>query len=230
VYADLDVECLEPTEKLLDQYGILYQDKIPTSYENKMPVQVALLGRMGGDASFKHSIPNAWMASKPAHPFFLHPVEMVRRFVQNKKEKGWFWDWSGYPQAEALTGPIALRDAIAEYEIGRVSDGYHLDESVAALVELGPWGMQGTPHELTLLPSDLIYPYSWGVDGKPVRDVCWVVKDTYNSTKCKEALKVEEKGSISITYWSHTHSKTASNKNNMNRITKVEERQQQQEQ
>lgn len=219
MYADLDTECLEPTEKLLDQYGILQDDS--TTIDSHSNVQLALLGRMGNDPSFKESVPNSWMASNPAHPFFLQLTEDVRQFVQRKKAKG-FWDWSGFPSAEALTGPAALHDAIKEYEASHARHGHHLDEPIATLVRAGPWPFRETPHELIILPSTIIFPYSWGIEGKPVRDACWVLKDTFNATRCKERLGVHEMGSISITYWSHTHTRTKTNEKNLKYISTAE--------
>jgi hypothetical protein len=212
----------------LDQYGIPHDNSSIVKHEDEMPLQVALLGRMGNDPGFSGSIPNAWMASHSAHPFFLRPTEKVYRFhLADKTRRFWesIWDWSWwYPSAEALTGPNALRKCVAEYEASGEHHVSDLDDSIAALVRLGPWALWEMRPELIVLPSQLIYPFSWGPDGKPLQKVCWVLEDTFNSTKCKEALGVAEKGSISITYWSHTHTKTATNTNNLQHVTNAEAR------
>eukprot|EP00877_Chromochloris_zofingiensis_P006659 jgi/Chrzof1/2246/Cz11g08085.t1 len=83
VYADLDVECLKPMDSLLKGHG-------------------AVLAYMGNDTSWEHSIPNAFMASVPQHPFWL----MVLFKVQQLAAKN--------VQPEHVTGPVALQRAVAE--------------------------------------------------------------------------------------------------------------------
>ena len=171
---------------------------------------------MGDNPGFEHSIPNAWMASNPGHPFFLQPVLNVYEYMQ----KTGFGDGHEFVGPESLTGPVALREAIMMYEVNLVKHGNQLDGGTANLVETGPYaGEPETSHEVILLPREIIYPYSWGGDGEDVRDFCWVLRASFDSEACKRRLQVEVKGSISITYWSHTHSPTGENKNNIKFIT-----------
>jgi hypothetical protein len=172
---------------------------------------------MGDNPGFEHSIPNAWMASVPGHPFFLQPVLKVQEYMQNTGLSNSL----NFLLPESLTGPIALREAIMEYEVNRVKYGNKLDDWTANLVQTGPFASQlDIPHEVILLPRHVIYPYSWGADGEDVRDVCWVLRDDFNQEECKRRLQVEIKGSISITYWSHTHSPTGENTENIKFVTK----------
>ncbi|KAH8887170.1 hypothetical protein GQ53DRAFT_693535 [Thozetella sp. PMI_491] len=202
VYLDLDTECLQPSEVLFDKYVV----------PQKKSHQTALIGRMGVNPEFQHSIPNAWMASPPAHPFHLVLPDTVHRRTKDNEIEGAF--------PEALTGPIALRDSIVAYESQKVLHGGSLSEGVHKLKAKVPFPKNQTfSHQVTLLPSEFIYPYSWGADGKPYQDLCWVLRDGYDAAKCKAALRVEKKGSVCITYWSHTHTPNGEHAENIKHIT-----------
>lgn len=152
---------------------------------------------MGTDNSFDNSIPNAWMASTPGHPFFLLLVESVMKEVADGPE-----NWS----AEAITGPAKLYYTINEYnEPEGKYEGEKLDKHVAK----NPAAKQFTPrrglgHAVEVLPFQYIYPYSWQRDGEAFRDICWATKKTFNATKCKLLLATDHWPSYAITYWSHT--------------------------
>ena len=75
VYADLDFESIKPMDDYLKDKQLV-------------------LGRMGHDNNFEHSIPNAVMASIPGHPFWLQVLDFV---VLNYKE-----NW-GAEKVSALT-------------------------------------------------------------------------------------------------------------------------------
>lgn len=215
LYVDLDTECLQSTEVLLNRYHLPIG--IQVDQPDQQPEKVALFGRMGNNPGFEHSIPNAWMASTPSHPFFLQPAINVDKYMQNVG----FGEGHDFVLPESLTGPVALREAIMDYEVNRVKHGNRLDDGTANVVQTGPFaGRQETPHEVILLPREIIYPYSWGEDGEDVRDVCWVLRARFDPEECKRRLRVEAEGSISITYWSHTHLPTEDNKENIKFITK----------
>lgn len=73
VYADLDLECLRPTEAL-QPYRIPVTNATDTGLSGAAHNRpIAVFGRLGADETFEHSIPNAWMAASPRHPFFLLP-------------------------------------------------------------------------------------------------------------------------------------------------------------
>ncbi|GFZ52381.1 hypothetical protein JCM24511_10154 [Saitozyma sp. JCM 24511] len=190
VYLDLDMECLRPSEELFKKY-------VPSG---SPPLQTALFGRMGDHPDFEHSIPNAWMASPPGNPAVLILPEMVDRRVRDGEVPG---------SAEYLTGPVALRDSLIEYERRKITRGNGLGDSIAKIQTGVPFpnnnhnSSEIVDHQVILLPSELIYPNSWS-DGA-YTDVCFVFKDTYNAELCKSALEVAKKGSVYITYWSHTH-------------------------
>ena len=224
VYVDLDFECLRPYEELFARYNIStapYEDlssplpppplvsrhddssaegnnstvngtqPLPTA----VPQRKAFLGRMGTDHTSTQSIPNAWMASTPGHPFWLLPLQKTQH---NLPRGGW---------PESLTGPDALWWTVEEYK-ARFHDKAKpasLDEFYAA----SPWGELYPTKEketLEILPFWMIYPFSWQRDGNCFRDICLASKEegAFNATKCKEVLGVEGWGSWSLTYWGHS--------------------------
>ncbi|KAL9630835.1 MAG: hypothetical protein Q9164_006217 [Protoblastenia rupestris] len=205
VYADLDTECIKSYDSLFAKYNIstapypkLNITLPPVSLKNDTipppPTRKAFLGRMGTDDNSEHSIPNAWMASTPGHPFWLLPLEKIRDNINN----------GGFP--EVLTGPISLRAQISDYQVryhGQQTSSHNLDEYYAR----GPWAALYPPRdleELEILPFWMIYPYSWQRDGDAYRAHCLVGQELFNSTRCKEVLSVRAWGSWSITYWSHS--------------------------
>ncbi len=88
----------------------------------------ALLAWMGPPDDHPHNVPNAWMASAPGHPFWLM---MLTQIVLNKKDQA----------AEYVTGPVALKDAVARY--------------------WAPTNQTG----LTILDPGVIYPFDWARSG-----------------------------------------------------------------
>lgn len=210
VYADLDTECLRPTEDLQRAHGPLFNQ------QGGIPVPAtAIFGRMGNDPDFEHSIPNAWMASTPGHRFFLAALQDSMDLYNQTTREG-----PEFPDPESVTGPVALRDALARYESNRVLHGPGISDAVAGLARGGPFPRTPTEESrVLLLPSHALYAYSWGGDGEDVRDMCWVVNDGFDAGRCKDRLDTRGRGSISITYWSHTHSPTGHDEENMKHIT-----------
>lgn len=209
VYADLDTECLRPTEDLQRAHGPLFN-------QQGFPVPAtAIFGRMGNDPDFEHSIPNAWMASTPGHRFFLAALQDFMDLYNQTTREG-----REFPLPESMTGPVVLRDALARYESNKVLHGPGISDAVAGLARGGPF--PHTPAEearVLLLPSHALYAYSWAGGGEDVRDMCWVLNDGFDAGRCKDALDTRGRGSISITYWSHTHSPTGHEEENMKHIT-----------
>jgi mannosyltransferase OCH1-like enzyme len=98
LYADLDLVPLHPLPKHIP----LLNHPMPTP----SPLPIIYLGHMGDD-SYEHSIPNAFMLSlTPAHPFWLRPLEYVKTRTLEGVNTG----------PEGLTGPVALRACVKEWE------------------------------------------------------------------------------------------------------------------
>jgi inositol phosphorylceramide mannosyltransferase catalytic subunit len=187
----------------------------------------AFFGRMGIDNDFEHSIPNAWMASPPAHPFFHLMLEWARDRIHGSNTS-----------PEAVTGPIALRDGIQEYTSKSQYHPSSSDESVDGGVDASLLSAVNDseaytearaktlrqvtflrPHDIVVLPFHHIYPYSWERDGYFVRDVCWSAADSFNETRCKELLAVDRWPSTAITYWSHSWNANGHDDGNLDKVS-----------
>ena len=83
-YIDLDTECVKALEPLVHTRDVL-------------------LGRMGNDTAFAHSIPNAIMASPPRQEFWLFLVYLLRHRSRLRL------------MPEHSTGPALLRTAVTLY-------------------------------------------------------------------------------------------------------------------
>ena len=160
-----------------------------------------MFGRMGNDTNFQHSIPNAWMAAPPGHPFFLMPLVAAKASIaEGRGLLHRLWHYWQPPSAEQMTGPIALREAIRRYQ----TRGLGLE--VRRLAAVGPFaaaGAQDLRNDLVLLDDFWVYPFNWRK--ADLRAICSVEKEGFDAERCKAMLETSEKGSISITYWSHTH-------------------------
>jgi mannosyltransferase OCH1-like enzyme len=98
VYMDLDTECIKNMDKVLKDKQLV-------------------LGLLGGDIEWHHSIPNAyptlhrctnlysWMASAPNHPFWQFVLKNIMTRAHLQDQIG----------VEDLTGPLALRESYLEY-------------------------------------------------------------------------------------------------------------------
>ncbi|KAH7020758.1 uncharacterized protein B0I36DRAFT_252631 [Microdochium trichocladiopsis] len=205
VYADLDTDCLRPTEDMLDVYGIdrVGEHQTLNTQLAAPESSTAVFGRMGSDFNFEHHLPNAWMASTPGHPFFLLPIESIKAEVDRSQRPlaGYWYDW---PSAEQMTGPIALRESIIQYA-ARQKDGS---------------SSNGVPERIVLLPQQWAYPFNWDSD-EATRALCSAEQDTFNASSCKNKLDVARQGSMSITYWSHTHRGKGVDKDNIAKMNAV---------
>ena len=160
----------------------------------------AFFGRMGTDTSSSSSIPNAWMAATPGHPFFLVLVESVMQKISEADGK------DALGGVEGVTGPGKLWNMINEYLAPESKwAGEALDKHVAknpTAKQFNP--RKGLKHSVEVLPFMYIYPYSWERDGEAFREVCWATKSTFSAKRCKELLATDRWPSYAITYWSHT--------------------------
>src|SRR5690606_7924245 len=82
VYADMDTECLRSLDDILKNGDVI-------------------LGSMGSDLTFPHSIPNAVMASKPRQEFWLLVISIMSEL--------------NFTQPEPVTGPVMLKRAYKAY-------------------------------------------------------------------------------------------------------------------
>lgn len=64
-------------------------------------------------------------------------------------------------------------------------------------------GIQSLVYSVTILPWWEIYQYSWLSDGKAVKEFCWIKGKDFEEERCKMKLGTGERGSYTITSWSH---------------------------
>ena len=192
---DLDTECIKPYSNLFEEYNVTaasYNDLDTTTLNaTTSSMRKAFLGRMGTDDDSEHSIPNAWMASMPGHPFWLLPLERI----QAKLKEG------GEP--EYLTGPVALQIEAQAY----LKDYHEKHETIDERYAKSGWKnlYRGCILDtMEVLPFWAIYPYSWQRDGDPFKKYCLVGQENFDSKRCKDVVGTEAWGSWSITYWSHS--------------------------
>ena len=133
-YADMDSECLRPLDGL------------------RMTGDV-LVGQMGYDQAFEHSIPNAIMASKPGQAFWLLAIALVAErlaeFVRTNRDA----------RPEWLTGPVLLKDAVDLYR-GQSAEEIR-GRILTALPELELELSKSQFGKLVILPPPLWYPVNW---------------------------------------------------------------------
>ena len=191
MYVDLDFECLRPFDRLLSRNG---SEKGPDSVRTPL-YQSAYFGQMGRDPTFIHSIPNAWMASTPFHPFFLLPLEAISEEMDVSES------------VEKLTGPVALHDQISRYQVQ-----YHSGTELVSYLRHTQmnhvyFDQYELRHSIHILPPDIIYPFPWDEpDWLPASTVhhCYANHPDFDRSICKEELEVWEKGAHCITFWAHS--------------------------
>lgn len=236
VYADLDTECILPYDSLFENYNVTTngyrkeEEPVPSSkddVEEEKPSKHStdlssqpkarskaerkiFLGRMGTSNGWDGSIPNAWMASTPGHPFWLLPLDAADEMAKLSRTP------------EATTGPVALFHSVNAYEDkfrggkgtgGKKLDKYYVKSPWRNLYKLDITKSRVTkvkdlheapPQSLTVLPFWEIYPYSWERDGQAYRDMCSAASKNFDANRCKLLLGVEHWGTHSISYWSHS--------------------------
>ncbi|ODV11101.1 MAG: hypothetical protein ABT20_06665 [Rubrivivax sp. SCN 70-15] len=129
VYADLDMICLQPLDRIAGLPNVL-------------------LGRMGADGDFEHSLPNAAMASPPRHPFWLLVIAKLIE-AQTRLPHG---------RPEHLTGPVALKSANDEWA-QRPECAQRLVAAVAR--HLPPELCPAAPSPICILASADWFPFNW---------------------------------------------------------------------
>ena len=170
-YADMDFECLKPLA------GYLSSDDI-------------IVGSMGVDPSFPHSIPNAMFASPPFEGFWLLYLSEIA--LHHEK--------AIHLKAEYVTGPVVLKRCVEEYleskerAISRVRQ-FHKDYRVGVPFE------QIRFSDIRILPGIEWYPLDWS-DAIHLK----FRNELLQSKKVLGTSEVELlfERSNAVTYWTHT--------------------------
>lgn len=145
----------------------------------------------------QHSIPNAWMAAQPGHPFFLLPMLAVRDAHQQGLLK------SHKIGPEELTGPIALRHQYLRYRKAFASPGDY-NRLFDKAYDFG--ADKNLSHDIFLLDPSVIYPYSWECHTKEEFKYCSTSSEHFDEEMCVEVLKTRSRHSLCISHWSHSWS------------------------
>ncbi len=167
-YIDMDTECLSPLDKFAGFEGIL-------------------LGRMGPNPDFAHSVPNAIMASRPREEFWLLLISLIASSFH-----------IGLRGAEALTGPIPLKSAT---DIYLSKEPLMSSQMIGAMAKYLPGDLKprATRSSIKLLPPKEWYPIDWS---DPVHaEFCQMQGSALLSEDQKKRLFP---ASSLVTYWSHT--------------------------
>ena len=173
-YADMDSECLRPLDDLRNGGDIL-------------------VGRMGRNNSFAHSIPNAVMASVPGQIFWLVAVAFV---VERFDEASRMGTLHKMPP-EQLTGPVLFK-TVVDYYLS------HSQEEIAARAM--PILRHFTKSEyrfgrLKVLPPYVWYPIDWT---NPAHQIFRRKMSRKRGVLTERMTKRNFQKSYVVNYWSHS--------------------------
>jgi len=174
LYVDLDTECLRPVDEALSDGDVI-------------------LGTMGPDPEFNHSIPNAIMASKPRQLFWLLAIANAMERAGRCATPD---DFLKLP--EYFTASILIYDCVGQYQSMSEQEvrtylGSRLPKSVP--VEDAVAG------RLKLLPSQVWYPINW--------NNLWQQRFRRDHLKRRTLLTPNQvkalfPASHMVTYWTHS--------------------------
>lgn len=176
-YADMDTECLRPLSVLQGRGGVL-------------------LGRMGPDGAFEHSVPNAIMASRPRQTFWVLAMALLMRKLDAHPDKEEVLRLG----PETFTGPVFLKEVL---DIYRSVEPAELAKLCApALSQLGePMASSVSTGEVTLLDPDEWYPIDWTNPVHRLLRSDILVNKSPLDGKTAEGLFPQ---ATMVTYWSHS--------------------------
>lgn len=168
IYADLDFECLKS-----------FNDIIMDTEDD------VILGRMGNDPNFEHSIPNAIMISKPGAEFWLFVI-----FMLMNTDRSINTEWS--------TGPVMLKRCYDLY----VQDYSKVKECIDNIKRLYFPGLETKMSKIQIRKPNDLYPINWLEEKTNPKYRHRVVGkgEIFNKT----FLKKNFRDSYAITYWTHS--------------------------
>ncbi|KAJ3120092.1 hypothetical protein HK098_004891, partial [Nowakowskiella sp. JEL0407] len=206
VYADLDVDALKPMNELFPKLSARYsrlseEDKRNFVYDidpdnpetwklsyssaakpsEKQPVDL-VLPLMSNDTKFIHNVPNAWMASKPGHSFWVWVLHKIQNTLKDPKNAN---------LVEELTGPVALYETAIEWQKQRKTiQGVESDTGKNIFGEFN--------ERIWFAPPGVIFPYDW-TKAHEDGSYCSGQSPTFDANECIKKVTTED--SYSITYW-----------------------------
>lgn len=175
-YADLDFQCLEPLTAINKSRDIV-------------------IGRMGTDETYWHSVPNAFMASTPNQAFWVGYLAHCVQWWKGLRDKPDIAD-----RPEFVTGPVVLRANTLLYLHQRKTFKQAIHEFVAeCALDLDPEALEYG--RLTVLPGHILYPLNWKdqIHRKFIGQMT-EEKRLYSIAEAKELFP----SSVAATYWTHS--------------------------
>jgi mannosyltransferase OCH1-like enzyme len=177
LYVDLDTECLKPLDPMRGWGDVV-------------------LGRMGLNSRFEHSIPNAIMASRPRHLLWL----LVITIMMERAKKCRTSEAMSACGPESLTGPILLKNAVDFYLTSEEATVRARAGRVIAMMSDA-----GRPplhtRNLTILPPEVWFPINWDNPFHRLFRRALTTKRIMLDQTEKARLFP---GSYLVTYWSHS--------------------------
>ena len=170
IYIDLDTECLRPLDQHLNEADVI-------------------LGRMGVDPDFSHSLPNAIMMSAPEQEFWLFVIQLL---LDRASQEG---------RPEFKTGPEIIKKAFDIYTDPRSNAEFRAGMThLLRLMKIDATGLR--PTELMVAHPRLFYPVDWtdAIHQFYIRRP--IVRDGRRFTE--EEKQALFPGSSLVTYWTHS--------------------------
>ncbi|KAG8741791.1 hypothetical protein FRC12_015556 [Ceratobasidium sp. 428] len=212
IYADLDSEAISSLEPFLSASA--------EHSTRSALTPVAFVGQMTTSDNPAHVVPNAFFAAtRPGHPFWFVPIEFAVAWAANWTTRRVSNEVPVDP--EFVTGPVALRYSLFLYASPNVlpsSGPLSLDigaelhftqltnyEPLPSLSLLpSPIAPNATAPPVSLLPPDIIYPYTWDtprpqIASAATKCVCWMHLRTYDRERCKARVGAK----WVVNYWGH---------------------------
>jgi hypothetical protein len=177
LYADMDSECLRPLDFSGESGSVL-------------------LGRMGADADFEHSVPNAMMASQPRQLFWLFAIAEAMRAAERHGMPA----NRSLPGPEPMTGPILLKQA---YDRFCGLDQAEAEGQARSVLDLLDADRRASTRfgSISLLDRRRWYPIDWtNTVHKALRNRLRENKRMLSPEEARSMFPDSEM----VTYWSHS--------------------------
>ena len=178
LYADLDFQCLQRLDRIFSP-----------------PELNLLLGRMGTDHNFAHSVPNAFMASSAHECFWLGYLAAMEAAWNIRKHQE-----NITSQPEQITGPVVLREVVNLYK----SQPDRFKNIVNNFIQRHDLKINQDAlkiSKLVVLPGHILYPINW--NDKIHQAFRTSVLEKKKIFSIAEA-RVLFPASLAVTYWSHS--------------------------
>ncbi|KAJ3070800.1 hypothetical protein HK102_006588, partial [Quaeritorhiza haematococci] len=151
----------------------------PSTFQKDQGVVLASLGPESLVHTWIHSVPNAWMASRPGHSFWMHCIKFMMKQMDHIREHNIPAD---KVDAEYITGPGMLHRVYLDYM-----------KDVKYAPDRDP---------VYMLAPDVIFPYSWD-HNRTFTWACSSQSPNFSAETCKKEF-VKPGSTFGISYWSHS--------------------------